>query len=94
MIIPIISGIIILGLIALIMTECVIDKTQMFHNITLSCFAELNGNTRHPKIRKTTLMEIDKIRNRVLHSAEIYEPNDVLDIIDEIIIIIRSEEKE
>ncbi len=36
------------------------------------------------KYKVRLITEIDKIRNRVLYSKYIYQPNEVLDIIDEI----------
>ena len=46
----------------------------------------------YDKPKAISLTEIDKIRNRVLNSTETYEPNDVLDIIDEIVETMKSEE--
>ena len=82
---------------------CVNQKTNdygtygkcLLQNKSVDCLVwSRDANCTLEERENTTLMEIDKIRDRVLHSAEIYEPNDVLDIIDEITIIIRSEEKE
>lgn len=43
------------------------------------------------RVKKRKRDKIDEIKTEVLHSSDMYEPNDVLDIIDKITDIIESE---